>query len=315
MNGSGSRESELFLFRCCGFRWHYSIHSIHSIKPLPHSSVLFEKQKPMLYTFTDQMQRSTMLEHPPKRIVSLVPSQTELLHYLGLEDEVVGITKFCVHPEAWFRNKTRVGGTKMVKSDVIASLEPDLIIGNKEENERSQIEELEQDYPVWMSDIQTLADALHMIRAVGELVGKKERARELAQQIETDFEQLQAALPASRLRAAYFIWRQPYMVVAGDTFIDEMLRIAGFANVFASQSRYPEIQLGQLAELQPDVILLSSEPFPFKEKHFAEFKQICPKAVIKIVDGELFSWYGSRLLQSAAYFRKLQSELSVASRD
>jgi len=166
-----------------------------------------------------------------------------------------------------------------------------------------------------MSDIQTLADALQMIRAVGELVGKKDKALELARQIESDFDQWQADLPESRLRAAYFIWRQPYMVVAGDTFIDEMLRVAGFENAFASQSRYPEIQLEQLAKLQPDVILLSSEPFPFKEKHFEEFKQFCPKAVIKIVDGELFSWYGSRLLQSAAYFRELQAELSVASRD
>lgn len=264
----------------------------------------------MLYTFTDQMQRSIMLEHPPKRIVSLVPSQTELLHYLGLEEEVVGITKFCVHPEAWFRNKTRVGGTKMVKPEVIAALEPDLIIGNKEENEQAQIEALEEDFPVWMSDIQTLPDALHMIRAVGELVGRKAKALALAEQIGADFARLAEDLPEARLRVAYFIWRQPYMVAAGDTFIDEMLRIAGFENVFASQDRYPEIQLEALASLDPDVILLSSEPFPFKEKHFGEFKRFCPKAVIKIVDGELFSWYGNRLLHSAAYFRNLQNELS-----
>lgn len=266
----------------------------------------------MLYTFSDQMRRSIMLDYPPKRIVSLVPSQTELLHHLGLSDEVVGITKFCVHPEVWFRNKPRVGGTKMVNLELVASLKPDLIIGNKEENERSQIEALEADFPVWMSDIHTLADALQMIRAVGELVGKKEAGLQLAAQLKHNFANLQENMPAEKRRVAYFIWRQPHMVAAADTFIDEMLQLAGFENVYVDQKRYPEIALAELAALNPDVILLSSEPYPFQEKHFAEFKQVCPKAVIKIVDGELFSWYGSRLLQSSAYFRTLQQELSVA---
>ncbi len=263
----------------------------------------------MLRTFTDQMNRRITLEHPPKRIISLVPSQTELLHDLGLEKEVVGITKFCVHPESWFRNKTRVGGTKQVKPGIIEQLQPDLIIGNKEENEQSQIEALSERYPIWMSDIQTVPDALHMIESLGSIVGKEEPAKQLAQRIRADFDAWKLEHPSPTLRAVYFIWRKPYMVAASDTFIDELLQLAGFENMFAVQSRYPEIDLDELTTAAPEVILLSSEPYPFKEKHFEEFKRVCPTAVIKIVDGELFSWYGSRLLQSVAYFRRLRKVL------
>lgn len=266
-------------------------------------------------SFTDQMNRSILINHPPKRIVSLVPSQTELLHDLGLEKEVVGITKFCVHPESWFRNKTRVGGTKQVKPNIIEELQPDLIIGNKEENEQSQIEALSERYPVWMSDIQTVPDALHMIESIGSIVGKEEPAKQLAQRIRADFDAWKQERPSPTLGAAYFIWRQPYMVVASDTFIHEMLQLAGFENVFVAQSRYPEIDLEELTTAAPEVILLSSEPYPFKEKHFEEFKRVCPTAVIIIVDGELFSWYGSRLLQSVAYFRRLRKALDRLTND
>src|SRR4051812_11307667 len=120
--------------------------------------------------FTDQMGNAVELEGPPSRIVSLVPSQTELLFYLGLDKEVAGITKFCIHPAEMFHSKPRVGGTKKYDFEKIRQLAPDLIIGNKEENEQKQVEELQKLYPVWMSDIRNLADALQMIRSVGELV-------------------------------------------------------------------------------------------------------------------------------------------------
>lgn len=245
---------------------------------------------------------------PPRRIVSLVPSQTECLHALGLEAEVVGITKFCVHPQAWFREKTRVGGTKTLNLDKIAALRPDLLIGNKEENERGQIEVLAQRHPVWMSDIGTLADALDMIRRLGALTGPAERARALAADIAARFEAL--GIPAQRPRVAYFIWRKPYMVAAGGTFIHEMLEKAGFHNVFGHLQRYPELDLSALAEARPDVVLLSSEPFPFSEKHFEPFQAACPAARLRVVDGELFSWYGSRLLEAPAYFASLRAQLA-----
>ncbi|MFZ4633478.1 MAG: helical backbone metal receptor, partial [Saprospiraceae bacterium] len=214
--------------------------------------------------FTDQLERPVALaNHPPQRIISLVPSQTELLHNLGLDAEVVGITKFCVHPRTWFDAKTRVGGTKTLNLERIAALEPDLIIGNKEENERTQIEQLSALYPVWMSDVYTLHDALDMIGKVGNLCCRPEAATELIRQVHAAFGTLPAVQP---LRAAYLIWRKPYMAAGSHTFIDDMLGRAGFSNVFAHKSRYPEVSAADLAAASAQVILLSSEPFPFSEK-------------------------------------------------
>ncbi|MCE7924216.1 MAG: cobalamin-binding protein [Haliscomenobacteraceae bacterium CHB4] len=263
-------------------------------------------------TTTDQLSRTvTLLIWPPQRIVSVVPSQTELLADLGLEDEVVGITKFCVHPRKWFETKRRVGGTKTLNFEKIEALKPDLIIGNKEENERVQIEELAKRYPVWMSDVATLNDAYDMMRRVGEMTGKDTEARILIEAIQILFaERLQSSTVSRPSPAAYFIWRKPYMIAGGDTFIGEMLRVAGFKNVFEHKSRYPEITLEELAKAGPEVILLSSEPYPFAEKHFAAFHEVCPGTKIRLVDGELFSWYGSRLLHSAAYFEALQKNLT-----
>jgi ABC-type Fe3+-hydroxamate transport system substrate-binding protein len=258
--------------------------------------------------FIDQLGRTIALTNlPPQRIISLVPSQTELLHYLGLDNEVVGITKFCVHPEHWFRSKTRIGGTKHLHLDRIQALQPDLIIGNKEENPKEQIEALMEDYPVWMSDIQTLEDAYNMILQVGRLTDRASKANALVRELQNRFGSL-PALP-SKTRVAYFIWRNPYMVAANHTFIHEMIQAAGFQNAFQHKSRYPEVSLEELESLNVDLIFLSSEPYPFKDKHFEEFKPFCQQAVIKIVDGELFSWYGSRLLYSVAYFKQLREEL------
>lgn len=247
------------------------------------------------------MGRIISLPFPPKRIISLVPSQTELLYYLGLENEVVGITKFCVHPEKWFRAKQRIGGTKTYHLDRIDALQPDLIIANKEENDQAQVELLAQKYPVWISDIKNLGDALEMINRVGVLVGKVSEADILVQNIQEEFVNL--ATRTTLQTAVYFVWREPYMVAGGDTFINEMMRFAGFQNLLENQPRYPEITLDQLAKMNPDAILLPSEPFPFKEKHIADFQAVCPNAMVQLVDGELYSWYGNRLLDAAKSFK------------
>jgi len=255
--------------------------------------------------FYDQLQRSVHLpQWPPRRIISLVPSQTELLYDLGLEQEVVGITKFCVHPPAWFQQKTRIGGTKTIDLQKIIDLKPDLILGNKEENDQAQIEALAGQYPVWLSDIITLEDALDMILRLGSITDRAVLARQMSTDIREAFEALEWTRPYPR--AAYFIWRKPYLVAAADTFIHSMLVQAGFENVFSHRSRYPEITLPELAEAQPEVILLSSEPYPFAEKHFAALREVCPNARIQLVDGEMFSWYGSRLWQAPAYFQALK---------
>lgn len=256
----------------------------------------------------DQLSRAITLPDAPQRIVSLVPSQTELLHYLGLGDRVVGITKFCIHPNDWFRNKPRVGGTKKLHFDRIEALKPDLIIGNKEENEQGQIETLMERYPVWMSDITDLAGALTMIGSIGNITNTAPAANKLAEAISADFEQLAAA--AQPISTAYFIWRKPWMVAGSITFIDDMLQRAGFLNCFSAEGRYPEIDLAQLEAKQPQVLLLSSEPYPFKEQHIAELGAVCPNATIQLVDGELFSWYGNRLLHTASYLKNLMHSVN-----
>lgn len=246
---------------------------------------------------------------PPRRIVSIVPSQTELLADLGLDNQVVGVTKFCVHPEKWFQEKPRIGGTKTLNLEKIAALKPDLIIGNKEENQQEQIETLAKRYPVWMSDIVSLQDALAMIREIGLLTDRKEEAIAMASTIESSFENLADIFTERPLSAAYLIWRKPYMAVGSGTFVHEMLGFAGFRNIFAHKARYPETSLAELAETQPQVVLLSSEPYPFAQKHVAELQAVCPNSKIILVDGEMFSWYGSRLKIAPDYFRQVRKSL------
>jgi ABC-type Fe3+-hydroxamate transport system substrate-binding protein len=250
-------------------------------------------------TFYDQLQRAINLAAVPKRIISVVPSQTELLFDLDLAEEVIGITKFCIHPADKFKTTTKVGGTKQLNIELIKQLNPDLIIANKEENERSQIEELMNFCPVWISDISNLDEATDMIERVGQLVDREEQARKLNQTIRENFDRLN--LQPLKLSVAYFIWRKPYMVAGKDTFINSMLAKCGLKNIFDLE-RYPEINNEMLIDANPDVVFLSSEPYPFGQKHIDEFKILLPKAKIMLVDGELFSWYGSRLLHAPAYF-------------
>lgn len=240
------------------------------------------------------------LELPLKRIISLVPSQTELLYDLGLDEEVVGITKFCVHPPHWLKEKSIVGGTKKFHFDSIDRLQPDLIIGNKEENYREGIELLQKKYPVWMSDIVTLDDALSMISSVSEIAGKQNLGSALVGQIGKLFKEIKPI----NTSVLYLIWRKPWMGVGKDTFINSMLDVLGLDNTLRSE-RYPELSEEEIEELNPEIILLSSEPFPFREGHREELKRLVPKAKIVLVDGEMFSWYGSRLLMASDYFKNL----------
>lgn len=260
----------------------------------------------------DQMGRRVELAGRPRRIVSVVPSQTELLHYLGLREEVVGITKFCIHPPEWFRSKTRIGGTKQLDIQKILHLQPDLVIANKEENVQGQVEELAQHVPVWISDVNTLDDALRMIEQVGSLVGRPEQAAELVQQLQEGFSHLTESSHWNP-KTCYLIWKDPYMTVGGDTFIHDMLQRAGFTNLFASASRYPEVAIQSLQEMGCEVLLLSSEPYPFKEKHLQELGALLPGTKIGLVDGEAFSWYGSRLLHSPSYFEQLRKQIAMIS--
>nr|WP_199080390.1 helical backbone metal receptor [Pedobacter sp. ASV19] len=264
----------------------------------------------MQRTFTDQLGREIVIEYPPKRIVSIVPSQTELLFDLGLSNEVIGITKFCVHPESCFKEKVKIGGTKKLNIELIRSLKPDLIIGNKEENEQSQMELLMEEFPVWMSDIADLEGAKNAILQIGELVNREPEAAYLNHLIQVGFTDLQVLALQNNLhkKVGYLIWKDPYMFAGQDTFINDVLMRNGLQNVVKT-SRYPELKLSELAELEPDLVFLSSEPYPFKERHLEQVREMVPGARVMLVDGEMFSWYGSRLVKAVEYFFYLQKEL------
>lgn len=258
---------------------------------------------------TDQMNRKVEIPFPPKRIVSVVPSQTELLFDLNLNNEVAAITKFCIHPNEWFQTKTRIGGTKKLNLDQIRAMKPDLIIANKEENTQAEIEQLAQEFPVWISDIHNLDDACNMILSVGEICNRQNESAEIVQQISSEFNQLNPLIPSKR--AVYLIWNEPFMTINSDTFIHEMMLRCGFENCTANHnSRYPEISVDEMKLLQPEVILLSSEPFPFSAKHQVEIQAQFPHSQVILADGEFFSWYGSRLVEAPRYFNKLLDNLS-----
>jgi ABC-type Fe3+-hydroxamate transport system substrate-binding protein len=257
--------------------------------------------------YFDQLNREVSLPQTPKRIISIVPSQTELLFYLGLDEEIIGITKFCIHPHDKVKSKVKTGGTKQLNIQLIGELQPDLIIANKEENERSQVEALIDICPVWISDIYDLPGALHMIESIGEMTGKRAEANLLCDAIADAFNKL--SKDVLNLHVAYLIWRKPYMAAGTGTFIDSMLQLCGLTNAF-DMDRYPEVTESMLINVKPDVVMLSSEPYPFNDKHMEEIKIILPDTKVILVDGEMFSWYGSRLLLAADYFISLIRQLN-----
>lgn len=243
----------------------------------------------------------------PMRIVSLVPSLTELLYDLGLDDRVVAITRFCLHPATWQKEKKKIGGTKKLHLEDIRLLQPDLIIANKEENVEDDVLMLSAFAPVMVTDINSYTEALEAILDLGKATETEERAQFLVGQIEDAFSKWQA--PVKRMQACYVIWQHPYMVAGNNTYIHSMMQLCGFTNVFESENRYPALSMADIAEADPDFVFLSSEPYPFKHKHLNEWKQELPSARIELVDGEMFSWYGTRLLKVPHYFSQLWQRL------
>lgn len=255
-------------------------------------------------TVRDQMNSEVTITSA-QRIISLVPSQTELLFDLGLADRIVGVTKFCIHPEN-AKTKTIVGGTKNFRFDVIAQLQPDLIIGNKEENYEEGIRQLQKIYPVWMSDIFTRKEAMEMILALSKITDTLARGTTVIKAITDEFNDLPLFPP---LKTLYLIWKKPWMAAGHTTFIHALLEETGLINAL-NEERYPELTDDIIQSLSPQLILLSSEPYPFREKHIAELRQLVPHARILLVDGEIFSWYGSRLIKAPDYFNALRNQLS-----
>ncbi|MCX8148812.1 helical backbone metal receptor [Thermaurantimonas aggregans] len=243
------------------------------------------------------------------RVVSLVPSLTELLYHLGVD--VVGITKFCVHPEEWYRTKPRVGGTKNPDINRIKELKPDLILANKEENRKEDVEQLRQFSQVLVTNITTINDALEAIRLIGRVCNVVQAVEKLVHSIIELWKPLQGS--ADGARVLYLIWRKPYMAAGTDTYIHHVLQHLGFSNA-VNQSRYPVVDEKSIRLMNPELIFLSSEPYPFREKHLAEFQGMAPTAHVRLVDGEAFSWYGYRMIPAASYFYLLIHDINEMKR-
>lgn len=252
-------------------------------------------------TVTDHLNRTVTVPISPKRIVSLCPAITATLFELGLTKEIVGRTRFCIFPEEHVNDVTIVGGTKDMKPDVIRSLQPDLIIAEKEENTKEMVTELEQEFPVFVFEVQSIKDNSQMIQDLGKITSKEKEASQLMEKIEVSFHNLP---DLAGKRAAYMIWRTPYMVVGQSTYITSVLEALHLTNPFISfEGRYPVVTLEDLEQANLDYLFLATEPFRFQEKHVREMADLLPDVQVSLIDGEMF-WYGVNMIEGADYLKK-----------
>jgi len=253
----------------------------------------------------DQMHHSVLLTKPPLRIVSLVPSLTELLaDGFQLFSAIVGVTDYCVHPSGIREKVATIGGPKKIGVEQIKALNPDIVIASKEENVRAQIEELRKEVPVFVTDVVDVPSALEAISSLGKLVCAPQAASLLVDNIQKVFVSYKPF--REDLSVAYLIWQDPLMTVSRGTFIHEMLSLAGFCNVFAnSTQRYPQVELRDIAAQQPNLVLLASEPYSFTTEDKKSMQEQLPHSKVVRVDGEMFSWYGNRVAKAPAYFKQL----------
>jgi ABC-type Fe3+-hydroxamate transport system substrate-binding protein len=253
------------------------------------------------------------------RIVSLVPSLTELIIDLGLADALVGRTGFCVHPRAIVRRIPKVGGTKGFDLDKVRALSPTHVIVNIDENRREEVDALRealQDPVPHLIVTHPLGprDNLDLYRLFGGIFGREAEATALCAGFEREWAalaELAGSLP--RQKVLYLIWQKPWMTVSRDTYISRMLAAAGWETVCnavpaESAQRYPEVDPAKVAG-DIDLLLLSSEPFPFRQKHLDELasEPALAGTQIALIDGEMVSWYGSRAVHGLAYLRKLRA--------
>jgi len=256
----------------------------------------------------DDLERDVIFNYPPQRIVSLCPSITETIFALDAGKRLVGKTEFCIHPRHLVDSISNVGGTKNVDMAKIKALNPDLIIAEKEENTRSKVDKLEVDFPVFVFDVENFNGALKMIMKLGELLNREEQSHKMFNQIRQRFVEKNSL--QIKKNAVYLIWDKPLMAAGKETYINSMMEMAGFQNIFkGGEARYPKTSIAELESKKPEYILLSSEPYPYAEKEMKWYAKKFPAAEIRLVDGEMFSWYGARMLKAANYFEELKKTL------
>ena len=263
-------------------------------------------------TLTDQIGNPIELSKSPSRIISLVPSITETLCDLGMASFLVGRTKFCIHPSPFINSIPKVGGTKNINIDKVKALKPDIIFANKEENQKEQILELSH-IPTYTSDIHNLDSVINFMLDLAIIYQENDAIQEKVKSAIADIKLSKSKYVTSlnkNNKVIYLIWKDPYMTIGGDTFINAMLAECGLINIYRKMKRYPEISIEEIKKSKCDFILLSSEPYPFAKKHIREFSVLLPDKDVFLVDGEMFSWYGTRLLKSYKYFELLSAKLS-----
>lgn len=262
-------------------------------------------------SLTDHLGRQVDLPHIPQRIVSLCPSQTETLVALGLGNRLVGRTRFCIHPKALIKKVKNIGGTKLVDFERIRALKPDLIIGEKEENTPEMVAALEAEWPVFVTDVRDLESSTRMVLDLGKITGTEAEAAHLVGQIKASYA---AIRPLPRpVSCLYLIWKDPWMAVGADTFIDSVLKKCGFHNVAASlEGRYPIVTKETFQGKMPEIVLISSEPYPFTNLHVPDVHELAPHSSVRIVDGEMFSWYGSHLIGVENYLNLVLQDVAAS---
>jgi len=256
--------------------------------------------------FLDATGTAFSLAAPPRRIVSLIPSVTETLFALGAGAAVAGCTVYCSEPAAGVATKTRVGGEKNPKLEVIRDLGADLVIANVEENVREHVLTLRGwGIPVYVIYPHTVADGIRLVSALGALVGRPEEGREMGAILQAAFDDVRRRLAGRAAhRVFYPIWRNPWMTINRDTYAHDMLAVCGGENVFAAaDSRYPEVTLDEVSQAAPDVILLPDEPYRFRQAHVGDFDACREIPAVRdrrlhLIDGKLATWYGPRIAQA-----------------
>lgn len=260
----------------------------------------------MFFQGLDQAGYEVNIKNVPQRIVCTVPSLTELLFDLGLEEKIIGVTRFCVRPQNARKKAAIIGGTKDIDLNTLRKLRPDLIIGNKEENVKDQISEAKKLAPVWLSDVNNLNDARRAIEEIGKITHTFEKAAAMSKSISAAEEELRQ-IRSPQKSALYFIWKNPYMVAGKNSFINAMLSLCGLQNIAPEENaRYPALSLEQIQEIEPEVIILSSEPYPFCSGDLHQIAEKLPRTQAYLLNGEIFSWYGSRLIPALKYIRSLK---------